>query len=77
MAVVALIWVATVEPARLRDDGDRPHLILLGLAAISGALAVTAAVFIGTPTVFLTGSVILAATVVGLVRAIRSVMVDA
>ncbi|HSJ27081.1 MAG TPA: hypothetical protein VLB67_02655 [Acidimicrobiia bacterium] len=74
LAVVALIWFATVDPARLHDDRGRPNLMLFGLTAVAGALVVTATVFISTPTVFLVGTVVLAAIVVGLTRALRAAM---
>lgn len=73
-AVLALIWFSTVETARLRDDAGRPHVMLFGLTLVAGALVVTAAVFISTPTVFLVGLVVISAGVVGLVRAIRAAM---
>lgn len=74
VAVVALIWFSTVETARLHDDGGRPHVLLFGLTLVAGALVITAAVFISTPTVFLVGMVVIGAGVVGLVRAIRAAM---
>lgn len=73
-SVVALIWFATVETERLRDTRGRPHLMLFGLTGLGGALVVTAAVFIATPTVFLVGTVVICATVVGFVRALRAAM---
>lgn len=74
VAVVALIWFSTVDTSRLRDDAGRPHLMLFGLTLVAGALVVTAAVFISTPTVFLVGIVVIGAAVVGLVRALRAAM---
>ncbi|MFP5333235.1 MAG: hypothetical protein ACLGHX_12865 [Acidimicrobiia bacterium] len=74
VAVAALIWFSTVETARLRDDTGRPHLMLFGLTLVAGALVITAAVFISTPTVFLVGLVVICAAVVGLVRAVRAAM---
>lgn len=73
-AVVVLIWFATVETQRLLDPTGRPHLLLFGLTLLGGALVVTAAVFISTPTVFLVGLVFIVAAVVGLVRALRAAM---
>lgn len=74
VAVAALIWFSTVETDRLRDAQGRPHPMVFGLGLVAGALATTAAVFISTPTAFLIGAVILAATVVGIVRAVRAAM---
>jgi hypothetical protein len=74
VAVACLIWFATVETARLRDDRGRPHVMLFGLTLVAGALVVTAAVFIRTPTVFLVGLVVIAAGVTGLARALRAAM---
>lgn len=76
VAVAALIWFATVETGRLRDRHGRPHAMIFGLGAVAAALAITAAVFIATPTVFLVGGVILAGTVTGVVRAVRAAMTD-
>ena len=73
-SVVVLIWFATVETERLQEDNGRPHPVLFGLTLLAGALVVTAAVFISTPTVFLVGIVVIAAAVVGLVRALRAAM---
>jgi hypothetical protein len=73
-AVIVLIWFSTVETMRLSDAGGRPNLMLFGLTALGGALVVTAAVFISTPTVFLIGAVVIAAAIVGFVRAVRSAM---
>ncbi|HVR32865.1 MAG TPA: hypothetical protein VMS74_09170 [Acidimicrobiia bacterium] len=73
-AIVVLIWFSTVDTERLRDRAGRPHLMLFSLTALAGALVVTAAVFIATPTVFLVGCVVFAASVVGLVRALRASM---
>ncbi len=73
-AVIVLIWFSTVETDRLRDDHGRPHFMLFGLTALGGALVVTSAVFISTPTVFLVGLVVVSAAVVGIVRAIRAAM---
>jgi hypothetical protein len=73
-AVVVLIWFSTVDPDRLRDVQGRPHFLLFGLTALGGALVVTSAVFISTPTVFLVGLVVVTAALVGIVRAIRAAM---
>lgn len=73
-SVVVLIWFATVETGRLCDARGRPHLMLFGLTALGGTLVITAAVFIATPTVFLVGTVVICATVVGFVRALRASM---
>lgn len=74
VAVVALIWFSTVDTSRLQDDAGRPHVMLFGLTMVAGALVVTAAVFISTPTVFLVGLVVIGAAVVGVVRALRAAM---
>jgi hypothetical protein len=74
VAVVVLIWFSTVDPRHLGDASGRPHLMLFGLTTIGGALALTAAVLISTPTIFLVGVVVLAATVVGIVRVLRAAM---
>ena len=74
IAVLALIWFSTVEISRLREETGRPNVLLFGLTLVAGALAVTAAVFISTPTVFLIGLVVITAGVIGLVRAIRAAM---
>lgn len=73
-AVAVLIWFSTVDPRRLQGDDGRPQTMLFGLTAVLGALVVTAAVFISTPTVFLVGAVVIAAAVVGLVRTVRAAM---
>jgi hypothetical protein len=73
-AVVVLIWFSTVDPARLCDAHGRPHFMLFGLTALGGALVVTSAVFIATPTVFLVGLVVVTAALVGIVRALRAAM---
>lgn len=73
-SVVVLIWFATVETERLQETNGRPHPVLFGLTLLAGALVVTAAVFISTPTVFLVGVVVIAAAIVGLVRALRAAM---
>ena len=73
-AVATLIWFSTVDADRLRDAAGRPHPLLFGLTALAGGLVVTAAVFIPTPTVFLIGCVVIAAAVVGVVRAVRASM---
>jgi len=74
VAVGALIWFSTVEVPRLRDDRGRPNMMLFGLTAVAGALVVTATVFIGTPTVFVIGAIVVAAATIGIVRAIRAAM---
>jgi O-antigen/teichoic acid export membrane protein len=74
VAVAMLIWFSTVQADRLRDTSGNPHLMLFSLTALAGALVVTAAVFIATPIVFLIGCVVIAAAVVGVVRALRSAM---
>ena len=74
VAIVVLIWFSTVDAERLRDRAGRPHLMLFSLMGLAGALVVTAAVFIATPTVFLVGCVVVAASIVGLVRALRASM---
>ena len=73
-SVVVLIWFSTVETERLRGVDGRPHPMLFGLTFLGGALVVTAAVFISTPTVFLVGAVVITAATVGLVRALRAAM---
>jgi hypothetical protein len=73
-SVVVLIWFATVETDRLRGANGHPHPVLFGLTLVGGALVVTAAVFISTPTVFLVGIVVITAAIVGLVRALRASM---
>lgn len=73
-AVVVLIWMSTVDTARLRDEHGRPHLVLLGLAATGSALVVTASVLMRTLTGFVVGLVVVVAAVVGIVRAIRAAM---
>ena len=70
-AVVALIWFATVDPARLVDERRRPHVMLFGLAMLGGALLLTAASILASGTTFLTLGVGAAALVTGLVRAVR------
>ena len=77
VAVVALIWFSTVGTDRLRDERGRPHPMVFGLGVVAGALALTAAVFLATPTAFLIGAVVLAAAVVGIVRAIRASIEEA
>lgn len=69
--VVALLWFVTVDPARLTDEGGRPHLMLFGLATLGCALLVTAAALISSATTFLMLAVGAAAIVIGLVRAVR------
>lgn len=73
-SVVVLIWFSTVEAERLRGAGGAPHPMLFGLTFLGGALVITAAVFISTPTVFLVGIVVITAAIVGLVRALRATM---
>ncbi len=70
-AVVAFIWFASVDPARLVGPSGRPHGMVFGLAAVGVALVVTAAVLLQTATLFLVGLVVAAAGAVGAVRAIR------
>ncbi len=70
IAVIALIWSATVDPRRLVDSRGRPHLMLFGLMAVGTAIALTAALTIGTGTMFLVAAVTLAVIVVGVSRAI-------
>ena len=73
-SVAVLIWFSTVETARLRDSDGRPHTMLFGLTLLAGALVVTAAVFIATPTVLVVGALVTLAGVVGIVRALRAAM---
>ena len=70
MAVIVLIWFATVDPRRITDPQGRPHLMLFGLAAVGTAVVLTAALVIGTGTMFLVAGVAGAAIVVGVVRAV-------
>lgn len=69
--IVAFVWFATVESARLVDENGRPQLMLFGLAFLAGALLVTAATFLSTTTTLLTLAVGALAIITGLVRAIR------
>lgn len=71
VGVATLIWFSTVDPRRLADERGRPHLLLFGLAAIGVALTTVAAVVLQTGTLFLLGTVVAAATLIGIVRAIR------
>ena len=69
VAVAMLIWFATVEPARLTDGGRTPSLMLFLLALMACAFVLTAALIIGTATLFFITFLTVAAVVVGLVRA--------
>ncbi len=69
--VIVLIWVATVDAARLVDERGRPAIMLFGLGAVGVALIFTAATLISTVTEYLALAVAVSAYVVGLVRAIR------
>lgn len=71
LTIIVLIWVATVDPARLVDPGGRPHVMLFGLGLVAVALIFTAAVLISTVTEYLALAVAIAALSTGLVRAIR------
>ncbi|HJR93314.1 MAG TPA: hypothetical protein VJ938_12795 [Acidimicrobiia bacterium] len=75
-AAVALIWFATVEAERLVDDRGRPHVMLFGLAALGGALLLTAATMLSSGTTFLTLAIGAATLVTGLVRALRHGLVN-
>lgn len=70
-AVVALIWFATVEPARLVDETGRPQLLLFGLAGVGCALLVTGAALISSATTFVILAVGVAALITGISRSIR------
>ena len=70
MAVAMLIWFATVEPARLTDGTRTPSLMLFGLATLGSAVVLTAALIMGTATLFLVALITFAAVGVGLVRAL-------
>lgn len=70
-AVVALVWVATVDPARLVDEAGRPQMLLFGLAALGLALLVTAATFLSSATTLLTLAVGLGGLITGMTRAVR------
>jgi len=72
--VVALIWFAQVDPARLVDDRGRPAPMLFLLGAVAVALMVTAALLLRTVTQYLAMFVALAAVITGVVRAIRFAM---
>lgn len=69
--VIVLIWVATVDAARLVDERGRPALMLFGLGAVGVALIFTAATLISTVTEYLALAVAVSAYIVGMVRAIR------
>lgn len=71
VAVAALIWFASVDPQRLVDEQLRPRFALFALAALGGAIVLTAGVALGTGTTFLAVLVTAAAWIVGLVRAVR------
>lgn len=70
-AVVALIWFATVDPARLVDEAGRPIFMLFGLATLGAGLLVTAAAVLSSGTTFLILAVGLGALATGVVRAVR------
>lgn len=70
-AGVALWWFATVDPARLVDEANRPQLLLFALAAVGLALLVTGAALISSATTFLMLGTGLAAIIIGFVRAVR------
>lgn len=68
LAVAMLIWFATAPVSRIVDAPGRPSLMLFGLAALGLALMGTAAIFLGTLTVYLSTALVTASIVVGLVR---------
>lgn len=70
-AGVALWWFATVDPARLVDESQRPQILLFGLAVLGLALLVTGAALISSATTFLILGVGLAAIITGFVRSVR------
>ncbi len=70
VAVVMLIWFATVDPARLMDGARTPSLMLFLLALMACAFVLTAALIIGTATLFLVTFLTFSAVIVGLVRAL-------
>lgn len=70
MAVTTLIWFATVEPERLTDGTRTPSLMLFLLAAMASAVVLTAALIMGTATLFLVALITFTAVGVGLVRAL-------
>lgn len=71
VAAAALIWFASVDPIRLVDERLRPRFAIFALAAMAGAIVLTAAVVLRTGTMFLVAIVTGTAWIVGLVRAIR------
>lgn len=70
VAVVALIWFSTTDPARLLDSRRRPNMMLFALTGLGVAVVLTAALVIGTGTMFLVFAVAGAAMVVGIIRAV-------
>ena len=71
LTVAILIWVSTVDPARLVDGRGRPNVMLFGLGAVAIAVVFTAAVLISTLTEYVALAVIIGAFLTGSVRAIR------
>lgn len=68
--VTALIWFATVDAHRLRDDRGRPHLLLFLLALTGASLVLAATLMLRTATLFLALALVVAAVAAGLWRAV-------
>jgi|FLYL01.1.fsa_nt_gi hypothetical protein len=69
--VATLVWVVGVDPRRLVDERGNPRLLLATLAAAGVMLVLTSLVMLRSGTLFLALAVVMAAVVVGAVRAVR------
>lgn len=71
VAVVVLIWFASVEPERLMDGPRTPSLMLFGLGMMAVALVLTSALLLQTGTLLFVSFLTFTAVAIGFVRALN------